>query len=172
MEKNTGENLWFGVRQIFFRIEKFMNGKRKNWSIEPDQIKNTGFSKDTDKKMKRQATAWEKYLQNTHVIKNCAGHQHFCSQVQIFWTSQVLCRLYDDGGGLWKYFTWDTWLDVMPVEEAGRTRRRKGFFLPVSQSPEGSRVSCPGLLQTVFLCCLASAEGIFPQKLLKVLCHR
>lgn len=124
-----------------------MNGKRKNWYIEPDQIKNTGFSKDIDKKMKRQATAWEKYLQNTHMIKNCTGHQHFCSQVQIFWTSQVLCRLYDDGGGLWKYFTWDIWLDVMPVEETGRTRRRKGFFLLVSQSPAGSRGSCTGLLQ-------------------------
>ena len=53
--------------------------------LEPDQIKNTGFSKDTDKKTKRQTTAWDKSLQNTHVIKNCAGHQHFCSsQVQIF----------------------------------------------------------------------------------------
>ena len=79
--------------------------------LEPDQIKNTGFSKDTDKKTKRQTTAWDKYLQNTHVIKNCAGHQHFCSsQVQIFWTSQVLlCLLYDHGGGLCKYFTWDIW---------------------------------------------------------------
>lgn len=53
--------------------------------LEPDQIKNTGFSEDTDKKMKRQATAWDKYLQNTHVIKNYADHQHFCSsQVQMF----------------------------------------------------------------------------------------
>ena len=59
--------------------------KEKIDTFEPDQIKNAGFSKDTDKKMKRQATAWEKYLQNIHVIKNCAGHQHFCSsQVQIF----------------------------------------------------------------------------------------
>ena len=133
--------------------------------LEPDQIKNTGFSKDTDKKTKRQTTAWDKYLQNTHVIKNCAGHQHFCSsQVQIFWTSQVLlCLLYDHGGGLCKYFTWDIWCDVMPVEETGRNRRRKYFFLPVSQSP--CRVQ--GLLHwaptgCVFLCCLAPAEAPSP----------
>ena len=44
--------------------------KEKTDTFEPDQIKNAGFSKDTDKKMKRQATAWEKYLQNIHVIKN------------------------------------------------------------------------------------------------------
>lgn len=138
--------------------------KEKTDTFEPDQIKNAGFSKDTDKKMKRQATAWEKYLQNIHVIKNCAGHQHFCSsQVQIFWISQVLlCLLYDDGGGLWRYFTWDVWYDVMPVEETGRTQRRKQSFLPVSQSPAGCRVSCTGLLQCVFFCCLAPAEGIFP----------
>lgn len=47
-----------------------MNGKRKNWYIEHDQIENTGFSKGTVKKLRRQATAWEKYLQNTRVIKN------------------------------------------------------------------------------------------------------
>ena len=74
LENNIGENLGdLGYDNDFSDItSKVLSMKKKIDKLDFINIKNFCSVKDYIKKMRRQATDWEKYLQKTQLIKDCS----------------------------------------------------------------------------------------------------
>ena len=73
LENKVGENLnglGYG-NDILDRISKAQFMKERIYKLDYTVIKNFWFMKDNVKRMGSQITDREKYLQNTHLIKDC-----------------------------------------------------------------------------------------------------